>query len=520
MLQGTFASRVQLTVNATTDRTRPEEYPQAEFVFSVFLSSHTMIPDCVNLFFSSDVTSPKANALTTPPFGLTFCDWTLRHLASASWFSLVVRCRDSTAIAEGYTTSIGPSLNMAASARPPASTSSSSSLILDPGSSSVKFGPGTESLPVVVVGSVVGRPVKKKKGLLSKSSAAETGSEVPAHVFGQDALSYGGQVTLSNPIERANVVIWEDMDQILNHCFQESGVEAERHGLVVALPSFGTRELSERFAQACFESFDMKHFAIANQGLCALYASGRTTGLVLESGDGVTTITPVYDSFVLPVGLNRINIGGSDVTKHLKRLMFERGYNFTSQLDTHYLNTVKEGQAYVAMDYKGELESPDEVVAVDLPDGQTINVGRERFRCAEILFDSTILQSELPSMSAAVTTAIKRCAIDVRRDLSSSIVLSGGNTLLTGFGARLRSEVATNFPGMFGSVSVVEPPDRKFNVWGGAAVLSNLSSFEDHIITRDLYDEVGPSIVHSFSASKRKGDLAADDADLTGDAVA
>ena len=375
-------------------------------------------------------------------------------------------------------------------------------IVLDPGTSAVKVGLAAESLPSLVTPTVIGKRVAQRKRLiLTKKADSDDDDELPATTVGDDAVNAMrervGGVNLTWPMAHGVVKDWEAMEHLLNHSFSELDSDPEAAGVVLTAPPFNPRDCMERWATTLFESFQIPKLAVVPQGLCALYASGRVTGVVLDSGDGVTTVSPVYDSFPIAHATNRMNLGGGEVTAHLKRLLYERGYNFSNAVDELNLRQLKESLGHVSTDYSADLAAPDgELESYELPDGSTVDVGKERFRCAELLFDPSLVHSEEKGMGDFVATAVQACGIDARKDLLSNVVLSGGNTLFDGFSKRLQQDVVAKFPGLFGSTMVVDAPDRKFNVWAGASVLATLDSFEDYFVTRDAFDEHGPSVVH------------------------
>jgi len=376
-------------------------------------------------------------------------------------------------------------------------------LVLDPGTSSVKCGLAAESLPAVVCPSVVGKRVAQRKKLILKKTAAldeDDEGGLPETTVGDDAVTAMrervGGVHLHWPITNGVVKDWDPMEHLINHCFAEMECVPESTNVVLTQPPFNPRDSLEKWATAMFESFQVPRLAVVPQGLCALYASGRVTGVVLDSGDGVTTVSPVYDSFPIAHATNRMNVGGGDVTTHMKRLLYERGYNFSNAVDELNLRQLKESLGWVSQDYEKDLAAPEAVEKYEMPDGSEIEVGRERFRCTEVLFSPGIVHSEDKGMAEFVAAAVQSCGIDARRDLLANVVLSGGNTLFDGFAKRLQQDVVTHFPGLFASTSVVAAPDRKFNVWAGASVLATLDSFSAYYVTRDEYDEHGPGVVH------------------------
>ena len=88
-----------------------------------------------------------------------------------------------------------------------------------------------------------------------------------------------------------------------------------------------------------------------------------------------------------------------------------------------------------------------------------------------------------------------KCDLDIRRDLYSNIVMSGGSTMFAGISERLAKELQGLAPAAM-KVKVVAPPERKYSVWIGGSILSSLSTFQQMWISKAEYDESGPSIVH------------------------
>lgn len=386
-----------------------------------------------------------------------------------------------------------------------------SNLVLDPGTCNWRIGVASETLPTVNIPAVLGLPSKARSLLKRKSAADEdddagSGSKV---LYGDDALHNAAKCNLAFPMARGIVEHWDQAEQLFHHCITELEVDdIEDSSILVSVPPYSNRECTEKLAAMCMESFMMSKIAVFQSPVCSLYASGRTTGIVLESGEGVTSIMPVYDSFPLERSVNRLNWGGADVTDHMRRLLYERGFSFSSAVDEWQVRLIKEKLGYVAEDYAAEMQKDagELTEEFDLPDGQTVEVAKERFRAPEILFDPAIVHQEHPSISDFVAGTIKTCDINIRKDLSANIVLSGGNTMFDGFAKRLQNDVIKHFPGMFGSVSVVESPDRTNLVWAGGAVISSLDSFEPYWVTREVYEDNGPSIVHNYKRSDAEPD--------------
>ncbi|XP_073532970.1 actin-like protein 7A [Phyllobates terribilis] len=361
-------------------------------------------------------------------------------------------------------------------------------VIIDIGTSSSKIGFAGEPKPSFVVSSTVGKPLRE---------TFQTGDNWKEHFIGNEKVTYSSiSQKLVNPLRYGIIVEWDSIEAILEYLFvKEMKIPSEEHAVLMSDPPLSPSTNRAKYAEMMFETFNVPAFQIANQSSLSMYSYGKTSGLVVECGHGMSYAVPIIEGNVKPTLTCSADYAGSDITKYLMQILNGRGYTFNEEhLDI--IENLKHKYGYVPFDFNEEICLPqNKYQPVHIfPDGLQITIKKERFICPEALFQPSLIDSTQPSLQSMAMTCINNCDASFKETMVNNILLGGGTTMLPGFFERFQKELNKLSGHQKSCISAW--PDRQFCVWRGGSILASLHSFQPLWLHRREYDEHGPSIVY------------------------
>jgi len=374
-------------------------------------------------------------------------------------------------------------------------------LVCDNGTGFVKCGFSGTNFPEAIFPSMVGRPIMRfEENVIGNI-------EIKDVMVGDEAQKLRNMLQITYPLENGIVRNWEDIQYVWDYTFFEKlKADPKQSKIMLTEAPMNPKKNREQMVQVMFEKYGFQGVYIAIQAVLVLYAQGLLTGVVVDSGDGVTHIIPVFDGFALPHLTKRLDVAGRDITRYLIKLLLLRGYAFNRTADFDTVRQIKEKLCYVGYDLDMEkrlaLETTVLVEPYTLPDGRVIRVGAERFEAPEVLFNPSFIGIEAKGMAEQLFATIQAADLDTRSEFYQHIVLSGGSSMYPGLPSRLEKDIKSLYLErvLKGDASrlkkfklrIEDPPRRKHMVFLGGAYLAEIMKNKDNFwITKKEYDEQG-----------------------------
>ena len=248
-------------------------------------------------------------------------------------------------------------------------------IVIDNGSHSMKAGFAGFDAPSLCFPTVIGHPTKFLRYFCRHES-----------FVGNQAQIRRDSLTLQHPIEEGVIRNWDDLERIWSHIFAELNTPPQSRPVMLT-GILNSKQNRKKMAEIMFEKFGVRALCSTHPALAVLFASGRTTGVVLHSGDGATQVVPIHDGIVLQHAVTDFEISGNSLSKHLINVFRKNNVNFKKVFERETVYGIKEKHCYVAYDFAEEMLAPSMPgKSYILPDGQRVTLGNERFCVPEALF--------------------------------------------------------------------------------------------------------------------------------------
>jgi actin-related protein 2 len=377
---------------------------------------------------------------------------------------------------------------------------SSKVIVCDNGTGFVKCGFAGANFPTAIFPSMVGRPILRFEEAIEDAKLKDI-------MVGDQAQKMRNNLQITYPLDNGIIRNWEDMGHVWDYTFQEKlKINPRECKIMLTEAPMNPKKNREQMVQTMFEKYSFKSVYIAIQAVLVLYAQGLQTGVVVDSGDGVTHIIPVFEGFALSHLVKRLDLAGRDITRYLIKLLLLRGYAFNRTADFETVRQIKEKFCYVGYDMDLEKKLANETTVLTepytLPDGRVIKVGAERFQAPEALFSPNLIDIESPGIADQLFNCIMAADIDTRSEFFQHIVLSGGTSMYPGLPSRLEKELRELYLKRVlkgdearlkaWKLRIEDPPRRKHMVFLGAAVLAEIMKARDQFwMNKNEYDEKG-----------------------------
>ncbi|XP_070346337.1 actin-like protein 9 [Equus asinus] len=361
-------------------------------------------------------------------------------------------------------------------------------VVIDMGTGTCKMGFAGQTRPIYTVATIVGCQPQK---------LATTGQQVLETFIGE-AARMRPELTLVQPVRNGILVDWNAAELIWRHVLEHDlRVATQDHPLLFSDPPFSPSTNREKLVEVVFESLRSPAMYVASQSVLSVYAHGQVSGLVVDTGHGVTYTVPVFQGYNLPHAAQRLDLAGTHLTAFLAEMLLGSGLPLGQQ-DRDTVENIKHRYCYVAADLLKEQARPEQEYqqTLKLPDGRTVTLGKELFQCPELLFSPPAIPGLLPVGVPTMTTqSLLKVPLEVQADVAQNVLLCGGSSLFQGFEGRFRAELLHSLP-REAHVVVKAQPSRNFSVWIGGSILASLRAFQSCWVLREEYEEQGPHIVY------------------------
>ncbi|KAH3679305.1 hypothetical protein WICMUC_001129 [Wickerhamomyces mucosus] len=458
-------------------------------------------------------------------------------------------------------------------------------IVLDPGSQSTRIGYAGEDCPRIITPSYarfdelskVSEKVKETDGTTSKTPLKKRLNTF----YGESSIHYPKENSELKPIIKDGIIEdWDSAVEQWEYLFNTLDVQFDEQPLLLTEPVWNSVENKKKSLEVALETFQFPAFYLASSPACVAFALGRPSALVVDIGHDITSVTPVVDGMVLAKSTLKTHFAGHYLSTQLhNRLKLEKKeivplYKVKSKVLTQpseVPNWIPKQFSSITKSYddfqiertlyefkETVLKVPTETIDLkkaenddgtfpkrkyELPNGVTIELGRDRFEIGDALFNPEQYEiSEFPPESGEpeiqsqndyvplkrgnkkptddgteaeeiekpsakkqkkdipkyrglghlASHSLSLVDVDLRTQLANNIIVTGSSSLIPGLTDRLNQELSKAHPGLkFRIHASGNTAERKYQAWIGGSVLSSLGTFHQLWVSQKELEEVG-----------------------------
>jgi len=243
-----------------------------------------------------------------------------------------------------------------------------------------------------------------------------------------------------------------------------------------------------RMTEVMFEDVTVTGLCHHLSGEACLMSTGRTTGAVLESRDTITYAMTAKDGMCDVESVQGLAVGAEHLTDFLQQMLQEQGKSVSRQTAA----CIKDKMCFVAKTSDAEDSSPD---TFELPDGEILELDKERFKCPEALFQPSIVGVSGDGIAHLIYKAIAKTHGNASN--AHEVFVAGSNTRFDGMAQRLTRDVHS-LAGAQG-LRILADPQWKHAAFNGASILASLGTFQHFALTPEQFKEEGAhKLVHKL----------------------
>lgn len=401
-------------------------------------------------------------------------------------------------------------------------------LVFDPGHHSLRVGYAQEDTPKAEIPAIVGVAPDETANIPAEESKADNNITQNAwkHYIDTTYLhTPRPNMEVHTYMKDGMIENWDLFEKVLDYSYEKIiQSESEYHPVLFSESPWNQRAKREKLTEIMFEKYRVPAFFLVKNAALAAFANGRATALVVDSGATHTSAVPVLDGYVISQAVVKSPLGGDYLISQAKLMLENLGIDLTpaaviankevirdrekakytkkpfsftptnSWMSYMTKRTIQDFQQTVLQvsesPYDERVASSIPAVHYEFPCGYHQDFGPERFRLAENLFDHNMLGA-----GYLAATSAGMCDVDVRPALYSSVVLTGGNSLLQGFGDRLSRDLSLRTPGSMRLklIAANGSVERRFGAWVGGSILASIGTFQQMWLSMQEYQESGKS---------------------------